>query len=49
MSQSNVDRVRWAYEGWQRGDIEPYVSLMHPDVYWEGITRGILWWRRTPS
>jgi hypothetical protein len=49
MERQNVELVRAAHEGWKRGDIEPYVSLMHPELVWEGLPRGILWWRRTPS
>jgi ketosteroid isomerase-like protein len=49
MAQEKIEQLQRAYEGWKRGDVEPYVALMHPDLYWEGVSRGILWWRRTPS
>ena len=49
MAQEHVELLQAAYEGWKRGDVEPYVSLMHPDLYWEGVSRGVLWWRKTPS
>lgn len=32
-----------------RGDVEPVVSLLDPDVDWRGATRGHLWWKHTPS
>ena len=49
MTPSHIAQLEQAYEGWKCDDIEPYVALMHPDLYWEGVSRGILWWRRTPS
>ena len=32
-----------------RGDVEPAVALLDPDVDWRGRARGHLWWRQTPS
>src|SRR4029079_3610309 len=32
-----------------RGDVEPAVDLLDPDVDWRGRPRGHLWWRQTPS
>jgi ketosteroid isomerase-like protein len=38
-----------ALEAMNRGDVEPAVALLDPDVDWRGRTRGHLWWRHEPS
>jgi ketosteroid isomerase-like protein len=38
-----------ALEAMNRGDVEPVVALLDPDVDWRGRKRGHLWWRHTPS
>ena len=38
-----------ALEAMNRGDVEPAVALLDPDVDWRGRPRGHLWWRHTPS
>ena len=38
-----------ALEAINRGDVEPAVALLDPDVDWRGRPRGHLWWRQTPS
>src|SRR4051794_41501388 len=32
-----------------RGDVEPAVALLDPDVDWRGRAQGHLWWRHAPS
>ena len=32
-----------------RGDVEPAVALLDPDVDWRARPQGHLWWRHTPS
>jgi ketosteroid isomerase-like protein len=44
-----VDELRTAAEALNRGDPEPFVALMADDCEWRGISRGHLWWKRTPS
>jgi ketosteroid isomerase-like protein len=31
-----------------RGDVEPLVALLDPDLDWTGVRRGHLWWAHTP-
>jgi ketosteroid isomerase-like protein len=38
-----------ALEAMNRGNVEPAVALLHPDVEWRGRSSGHLWWRQTPS
>jgi len=38
-----------ALEAMNRGDVEPAVALLDPDVDWRGRPQGHLWWRHTPS
>ena len=38
-----------ALEAMNRGDVEPAVALLDPDVDWRGRPRGHLWWRHMPS
>ncbi len=38
-----------ALEAMNRGDVEPAVALLDPDVGWRGRPQGHLWWRHTPS
>jgi ketosteroid isomerase-like protein len=33
---------------YNRGDVGPFVALLDDDVDWRGVTRGHLWWKRTP-
>ena len=37
-----------ALEAMNRGDVEPAVALLDPDVDWRGRPRGHLWWRHMP-
>ena len=40
MSQENVELVRRALEGWNRGDFGAWIESAHPDVEWSSaITR----------
>jgi ketosteroid isomerase-like protein len=41
--------LREALEAMNRGDVEPAVALLDPDVDWRGRPRGHLWWRQAPS
>jgi ketosteroid isomerase-like protein len=34
MSQKNVEVVRRAVDGWNRGDIDAWMESAHPDVEW---------------
>ena len=34
MSQENVEVVRRAMDGWNRGDIDAWMESAHPDVEW---------------
>jgi hypothetical protein len=38
-----------ALEAMNRGDVEPAVALLDPDVDWRGRPQGHLWWRHAPS
>jgi hypothetical protein len=44
-----LDRLRNASHAYRKGDVEPFVSLLDEGMEWRGVTRGHLWWRRTPS
>jgi ketosteroid isomerase-like protein len=44
-----IDRLREAAAALDRGDPEPFASLIADDAEWRGITRGFLWWKHTPS
>jgi hypothetical protein len=44
-----IDRLREATDALNAGDPAPLVSLMDDDVDWRGVSRGFLWWKRTPS
>jgi hypothetical protein len=49
VNEELVARLREAAEAFNAGDPEPFVALLDPQLEWRGITRGHLWWRRTPS
>ena len=38
-----------ALEAMNRGDVEPTVALLDPDVDWRARPFGHLWWKHTPS
>ena len=38
-----------ALEAMNRGDVEPAVALLDPEVDWRGRPQGHLWWRHSPS
>jgi hypothetical protein len=46
---ADAETVGAAYGAAASGNVEPLVSLLDPAVEWRGVTRGRLWWRRTPS
>lgn len=41
--------LKVALDAMNRGDVEPVVALLDPDVDWRGKPRGHLWWRHEPS
>ncbi len=49
MTSSQIEALQAAYEAASDGDIDPLVALFTPDTVWRGPSRGMLWWRRTPS
>jgi hypothetical protein len=51
LSRVTVDAVRSAYEALGDGDVEPLVSLIHPDMEWRGRRKLSRLWRlrRPPS
>ena len=49
MSQADVERIQHAFDAAIRGDVEPLVMSMAPDLEWRGVERGHLWWRTAPS
>jgi hypothetical protein len=44
-----IEVVQHAYDMAVAGDLEPIVSLLHPDLDWRGLERGHLWWRKAPA
>jgi ketosteroid isomerase-like protein len=44
-----IDRLRAAADALNRGDPEPFASLLADDAEWRGVTYGHLWWKHTPS
>jgi hypothetical protein len=44
-----TDPLRVAYEALMTGDVEPLVSLIHPDMEWRGRRRLSRFWRRPPG
>lgn len=44
-----VDELQVAVEALNRGDPEPLVALMADELEWRGVSRGMLWWKRTPE
>lgn len=49
MTSSQIQALRAAYEPASDRDIGPLIALFTPDTVWRGPSRGMLWWRRTPS
>ncbi len=47
--RSTIDEIRAAYEALSRGDEEPLVALMDPDVVWRGRRSPLQFWRPPPS
>jgi hypothetical protein len=43
-----IDQLRAAAEALNRGDPEPFVSLLADDAEWRGVARGLLWMKQTP-
>lgn len=40
MSQENVEAVRRALDGWNRGDVDAWVESAHPDIEWFSAIKG---------
>jgi hypothetical protein len=49
VSRENAELIEQAFAAYVRGDVDDAVSLLHPDVYWRGVERGHLWWKRAPE
>ena len=45
----SADPIRAAYEALMAGDVDPLVSLIHPDLEWRGRRRLSRFWQRPPS
>ena len=45
----SVDAIRGAYEALGKGDVEPLIGLMDPEVAWRGVGNGWRFWRPVPS
>jgi hypothetical protein len=43
-----IDQLRAAAEALDRGDPEPFVSLLADDAEWRGVAHGLLWRKQTP-
>jgi ketosteroid isomerase-like protein len=46
---NDADVVEVAFRAAVDGDLDPLVALFSPALEWRGVSRGRLWWRRTPS
>jgi hypothetical protein len=44
-----IEELRAAADALNRGDPEPFVSLIAADSEWRGVPHGRLWWKRTPA
>jgi ketosteroid isomerase-like protein len=42
----SADAVRTAYNALGEGDVEPLVSLIHPEMEWRGRRRLTQFWRQ---
>lgn len=49
VAKVSADPVRIAYEALVTGDVEPLVSLVHPDMKWSGRRRLTRFWQPPPS
>jgi ketosteroid isomerase-like protein len=43
-----LDQLRAAADALNRGDPEPFVSLIADENEWRGVGRGFLWWKDVP-
>ena len=43
-----IDALRAAAEALNKGNAEPFVALLAENAEWRGVSRGMLWWKRTP-
>jgi hypothetical protein len=46
---ADADTIAAAYGAAVSGNVEPLASMLDPALEWRGVSRGHLWWRRTPS
>ena len=44
-----IDQLRAAADALNRGDPEPFASLLADDSEWRGVSNGHLWWKYTPA
>jgi hypothetical protein len=49
VTNMSADSIRTAYDALMTGDVEPLVSLVHPDMTWRGRRRLMRLWKRPPS
>jgi len=47
--ETMLDQLRAAADALNRGDPEPFVSLLAEDAEWRGVSSGFLFWKHTPS
>ena len=45
----SADPIRTAYEALMTGDVDPLVSLIHPDMEWRGRRKLSRFWQQPPS
>lgn len=44
-----IEQLRVAAEALNRGDPEPFASLIADESEWRGVPTGHLWWKHTPA
>jgi ketosteroid isomerase-like protein len=44
-----IDQLRAAAEALNKGDPEPFASLIAEESEWRGVSHGHLWWKRTSA
>lgn len=44
-----IDELRAAVDALNRGDPEPFVSLIDVHSQWRGVSHGRLWWKHSPA
>lgn len=49
MELDEIQSLQSALRAATAGDLDPLVTLFHPELDWRGVERGHLWWRSAPS